>query len=329
MTGWTTATIVILAIASMVGVGACRSDDPPLPRQQIGKIAEDAFLYGYYGYPLGLMDETERLGGASVSQETSTFSRVECRAVSPAATPPGRVDEMTGVAFLQALAHLMAKTPAPARDEPLLADLARIGFVPGETFRPALAVGDQLDAAKSRAKARMLSTAGRAGSAVNGWRVILKGIGEYGTDYETRAAVAAFGLGANLPEDAVYSTTFVDSDGKALTGARRYVVHFPPGGLPPVKAFWSLTLYDASSYLVANPIGRYTIHDYDPIARNPDGSLDLYIQSRSPGGSLESNWLPSPVDASFSLPLRLYWPLPEVFDGGFQPPAVKAVSVAR
>jgi hypothetical protein len=133
--------------------------------------------------------------------------------------------------------------------------------------------------------------------------------------------IAAAGLGANLPEDAVYPTAFTDGAGQPLRGDHPCVLHFAAGRFPPVNAFWSLTLYDASGYLVPNAIERYALHDRDPLRYNADGSLDLYIQSETPGAAREANWLPSPAGAPFSLTLRLYWPKASVLDGTWQPPA--------
>ncbi len=105
-------------------------------------------------------------------------------------------------------------------------------------------------------------------------------VGTYGYNYLARAAIAQGGLAANLPADAVYPKAQSDSDGQPLSGANRYVMHFDKGNLPPVDAFWSLTLYNATTYmLVPNAIDRYAIRDRTPgLTYNPDGSLDIYIQ---------------------------------------------------
>ena len=118
---------------------------------------------------------------------------------------------------------------------------------------------------------------------VNGWLVNLD-VGNYGTDYLLRAAVAKFGLGANSPEEAVYPSTFIDNHGQNLTGANNYLIHFDKGQTPPVNAFWSITLYNDKFYLAENPINRYSIGQHtEGLQYNPDGSLDIYIQHASPG----------------------------------------------
>jgi len=246
-------------------------------------------------------------------------------AASPGVTPPEAIASMDASTFLSTLATLMRDNPAPPRDALLLSRLASIGFVPGRPYEPGPAAAASLDVAKQRAEQRIAAAARRVGAAVNGWRVVLRDIGTYGTNYDARAAIAKMGLGANLPADAVYPITSVDGDGRPLHGDHRYVVHFAPGRLPPVNAFWSLTLYDASGYLVPNAIGRYALHDRDPLRPNPDGSLDLYIQASSPGPERETNWLPAPAGAPFNLTLRLYWPRRAVLEGAWVPPPVVAI----
>ena len=164
-------------------------------------------------------------------------------------------------------------------------------------------------------------------TSVNGWGIFLK-TGVYGTDYLDRALITAIGLGANRPQDAVYPTSEADADGKPYDGAHKYVMHFDKGQLPPVKGFWSLTMYNADYFFVANPLNRYTLSSRNKFKYNKDGSVDLYIQSESPGKDKEANWLPAPK-GKFVLMLRLYWPVEppkaSIIDGTWKPPAVKQV----
>jgi hypothetical protein len=106
----------------------------------------------------------------------------------------------------------------------------------------------------------------------------------------------------------------------------KYVLHFNQDELPPVGAFWSLTMYDAEGFQVANPLNRFAIGDRDALKFNNDGSLDLYIQNESPGTDKESNWLPAPKSGKLALTLRLYAPKPQVADGRWNPPAIKRLS---
>jgi hypothetical protein len=207
----------------------------------------------------------------------------------------------------------------------MLQELAALGIVPGQPFslssQPA-AVVQALNDAMKLGPARIQAKAQKLGSLVNGWHVPAQDIGAYGTDYDTRAAVAMFGLGANLPQDAIYPSAQVDAAGNPLSGANAYVIHFAAGQTPPVNAFWSITMYDDQGFFVANPMNRYALHNWDPLTYNADGSLDIYLQTQSPGPDKEANWLPAP-QGSYNLTMRLYWPQAQVLNGTWQPPAVQ------
>ncbi|MFN8033935.1 MAG: DUF1254 domain-containing protein [Mycobacterium sp.] len=141
-------------------------------------------------------------------------------------------------------------------------------------------------------------------------------------NYLYRMAGAVLGIFGNSKAEAMYPNYSVDSDGQPLTGANNYTLTFPAGQLPPVNAFWSVTMYKMpESLLVENPINRYLINSpmLPNLAKNPDGSLTIYIQNQSPGPEKEANWLPAPP-GPFSLFLRLYWPKPDALNGTWQPP---------
>lgn len=159
----------------------------------------------------------------------------------------------------------------------------------------------------------------------NGWQTNVTAIGTYGTDYLHRAGVAYGGYGANVIEDALYPTAFADADGKPFSSDKRYLLHFAKDQTPPVRGFWSLTMYDERQLFTANSIDRYAIGDRDKLTFNTDGSLDLYIQSESPGKDREANWLPAPKSGSFTMNLRLYWPKAEATNGSWAPPPVNRV----
>ncbi|MEU8587383.1 DUF1254 domain-containing protein [Streptomyces sp. NPDC048664] len=240
----------------------------------------------------------------------------------PDTPPAARVAAMDAQTFFSQLASAMA-TDAPAKkDAPMVAALARLGVTPGRPFdidakgpATAQALRQAVPAAQKRIKSALATT----GTDVNGWRESLE-LGHYGTDYLLRATTAWQGLGANLPQDAVYPIARTDSRGRALTGAHRYVLHFAPGHTPPVSAFWSLTMYDPSGFLVPNPIKRYEIgHDVTP-KPNRDGSMDIYLQHDAPAGK-RSNWLPAP-SGRFSVILRMYRPKPAALDGSWTPPGI-------
>ena len=157
----------------------------------------------------------------------------------------------------------------------------------------------------------------------NNWIMPLKDIGTYGTLYTIRAVIALNFYGANLPQDSVYGYAFLDIDSNPLIGINNYVVHFDADKLPPVNAFWSITLYGADGYLVANPINRYAISPHlGKLTYNADGSLDIFIQNTAPTDeSFVSNWLPTPI-GSFNLVLRLYWPQSPILNGQWVPPGI-------
>ena len=242
--------------------------------------------------------------------------------------PPDQVDKMSASTFFTLFSEAMKDNPPHANDHPILDRMQRIGIVPGKSFSFASApkeVQDALNTAPPVALKQIKEAWSKAGVLANGWRTNLTAIGTYGTDYLHRAGVAYGGYGANAIEDAVYPTAFADADGQLLTSDHHYVVHFDKNQIPPVRGFWSLTMYNDRQLFTANPIDRYAIGDRDKLAFNPDGSLDLYIQRESPGKDKESNWLPAPASGPFTMNLRLYWPKAQVLDGSWAPPAVKRV----
>ena len=149
-------------------------------------------------------------------------------------------------------------------------------------------------------------------------------MGVYGNYYLKRAIVAQLGLGANLPEDAVYPLNLADETGKPLDGASQYAIHFEKGATPPVRAFWSLTLYDSDGFQVGNALNRFALSSWMPFKYNADGSLDLYFQNESPGKDKEVNWLPAPK-GPFNLTMRLYSPQSDALTGKWNPPPIKKV----
>ncbi|HMK45758.1 MAG TPA: DUF1214 domain-containing protein [Methanocella sp.] len=159
---------------------------------------------------------------------------------------------------------------------------------------------------------------------VNGWSAPYLNYGEWGNNILERAAFAQVLPAANLPAEAVYWSTTVDGTGTQLNGTHEYVMHFPPGGLPPNNAFWSLTMTDLESYMVNNSINRYHLGSLSNLTPNTDGSVDIYIQNAAPSGN-ESNWLPAP-SGDFKLWLRAYRPGPAILNGSYKAPPVVEVS---
>lgn len=240
--------------------------------------------------------------------------------------PPIQLAKMSAQTYFEMFAELMKNNPPHELDWPMVVQLRQIGIVPGKDF-----VFSKLDPQTQKALERAVGEAGkmiehraeRSGEFVNGWLIAREGMGNYGTSFLQRANVALIGLGANVPDDAVYPMSFVDSERRPYNGSNRYLLHFDNGQLP-VNAFWSLTMYDEDGYFSENSIQRYAIGDRDKLKFNNDGSLDIYIQHESPGRDKEATWLPAPKD-TFNLVIRLYWPKTEILTGAWNPPAVERI----
>ena len=243
--------------------------------------------------------------------------------------PMTQVNTMAAGAYFAYAAELLKVNPPHITDQPILARMRRIGIEPGECFElgkadPAVKCG--LERAAPEALKAMQAKIPTLARVVNGWQMNTDTMGVYGTFYLKRAIVAMVGLGANLPEDAVYPLNIGDVDGKPLTGVNQYALHFGKNEIPPAKAFWSVTLYDKDGFPTANDLNRNAIGDRDALKLNADGSLDLYIQHASPGAEKESNWLPAPT-GDFNLTMRVYSPKGEVIDGRWVPPAVRKTAM--
>jgi hypothetical protein len=245
-----------------------------------------------------------------------------------------KVNGMEGGAYFKLFAELLKTNPPYPEDAPMVAKLAKLGIVRGQDFDSA-----KLDPAVAQALAKAPKTAlprivgwEREGVAAadwrfeNGWTLTTK-TGLFGTDYIQRALIAMIGLYANLPQDSVYPVSNGPAVGQEYGGANSYVMHFNKGEMPPVNGFWSITMYNAEYFFVDNPLNRYNVSSRSKFKTNPDGSVDLYIQHKSPGKDKESNWLPAPADR-FILIMRMYWPKdnpPSILDGTWTPPAVRRV----
>ena len=241
-------------------------------------------------------------------------------------TPPlDQVNSMGGLDFFAYAAELMTLHPPHLTDQPIIARMARFGIEAGRPLDVGAlpqAVRAALEGVPGSAQETMQSALPRLNPVVNGWTIARSNMGVYGSNYLTRAVIARIGLGANLPEDAIYPVMLRDGSGDEPVGENNYVLHFDADQLPPVDAFWSITMYDAEGFPAPNPLDRYALGDRDPLDYNDDGSLDVYIGHESPGADLEPNWLPAPP-GPLGVTMRLYAPLPEVLDGRWDPPPVE------
>jgi hypothetical protein len=246
-------------------------------------------------------------------------------------TPPKvAVDTMKAGPFFAYAAELLKLHPPHITDQPMIARLARIGFEVGKSFdldKADPAVQKGLASAPEDAQKLMAWKVPTLARIANGWSMNTDTMGVYGNYYLKRAIVTQFGLGANLPSDAIYPLNLADDTGKPLDGASNYTIHFDKSQIPPVDAFWSITLYDLEGFQVANSLNRFAVSSWMPFKFNPDGSFDLYFQNESPGGDKEANWLPAPK-GPFNLTMRLYAPKAEALTGKWNPPpVVKAQAV--
>jgi len=249
-----------------------------------------------------------------------------------AAVPTNQVARMDGPTLFARFAALTADNPPHPNDYPVLQRMKRLGIVPGmPCTRDRLSHNAliAMDRAVPLAQHKIRDHASRAARVVNGWSMFSTPIGTYGTDYLKRALMAYMGPSSSLIEDEIAPTALTMADGSPFDAESKYEVRFPQSGLPPARAYWSLTLYDDRQRLADNPIARYAISDRDPPRFDSDGSLMLYIQRESPGRDRESNWLPTPKRGSFTLTVRLYWPEPAALNGTWAPPIVKWVGDHR
>lgn len=280
------------------------------------------------------MDNVKRVQAGYKVQPLSTYLHQAAPAPAPAipfVKPALAGEERDAQKFFSVLNFVLQFCPTHRDEAELRQRMTRLGIVPGQPFpyadmpvdiRKAIDDGvsdawQDFDALGKRVAAGEVPTTALLGS-----RETL------GNHYLYRMRGAATGLYGNSREETIYPPFYVDASGQRLDGAaHRYVLHFPPGQLPPVNAFWSFTMYDARTrMLVANPLNRYLVNSpmLPSLARDADGGLTLYVQHDSPGPERESNWLPAP-EGPFVVAGRLYWPKPEVLSGAWKAPKLQRV----
>jgi hypothetical protein len=292
-------------------IGRTKTDGPP-DYEVVHKIQE-----GYKVTPLSEWGKPAKL------------VEVEIDPTVDMKTPPKtQVDTMPADKFFAYASELLKVNPPHITDQPIIAQLKKIGIEPGKSFdtdKADPAVRHALAKAPEEAQQLMAWKIPTIARIANGWSMNTDTMGVYGNYYLKRAIVAQVGLGANLPEDAIYPLNLADESGRPLDGANKYTIHFDKGDTPPVSAFWSITLYDAEGFQIPNPLNRFAVSSWMPFKHNADGSLDLYFQNESPGAEKEANWLPAPKGA-FNLTMRLYAPQMEALTGKWNPPPVTRVA---
>lgn len=240
-------------------------------------------------------------------------------------TPPAeQVDQMDAQVFFNRLATALSKNPPAARDAPMVDMLSRLGVVRGLKFdinRLSPSTANGLNRSVNAAQASIDPNIVKRQSTVNGWIIYpSKEMGNYGTNYLLRAIVSKSGLGANLAQDTVYAFGRFDNNGIRLSGSYSYILHFDKDQIPPINAFWSVTMYDRKHQLVKNPGNLYGIRSNGKIVYNTDGSLDLLFQRQDPKDP-NINWLPTP-EGEFNLIMRMYWPKQPILDNTWNPPQI-------
>lgn len=300
--------------------------------------SETQFVFVLYRTQLfnpGDIDNVKKIQSGYKVEPLSRFLGKSTPAAAPAVDfiiPLTAEQERSSLQFFNVLNFILRFCPAHPSENALMARFAKIGVGAGKPFdanslspemRKALESGMADGWAAFKVHKETQIDTGKVSSADSfGTRAFLKG------DYMARMSGAILGIYGNSKDEAIYPVYFVDDGKKALSGASRYTLRFPPGQLPPVNAFWSLTMYELpASLLYANPLNRYLINSpmQPDLKRDADGGITLYVQNESPGKDKESNWLPAPKGAFFSA-MRLYWPKPEALSGKWTAPQLVRVN---
>jgi hypothetical protein len=286
------------------------------------------------------MENVKKVQAGYRVQPLSAFLKAPPPPAVPAIQFPRFDKELVKTGFFDFLDFALQFASAGPEEQAIRAQLARIGIGAGKTFdfkdlslqhKAAVVLG--MKAGETKVEERMA----RIGRNVNGWQVGAA-FGDrafFQGDWLLRAAAAKAGIYGNDAVEAMYPMTRSDGDGKPLDGGQRaYTITFAPGQLPPVNAFWSITMYDGKTqFLVENPIGRYLVNSpmLSSLKKGKDGSVTVFVQNKSPGKDREPNWLPAPAGPIY-LVMRLYWPKtepPSILppgEGSWKPPAVRQVN---
>jgi hypothetical protein len=307
-----------------------KGSPPPGVRSVIRSETEFAFvLFRTQLFDPGDIDNVKKIQAGYKVEPLSQFLAEPAPPAPPTINfikPLSPAEEKTSPQFFDVLDFILQFCPTHPSETELMARFARLGLgghatFDAKTLAPAMRTAVQAGMADAwntfkKYKETQLDTGKRTSADGFGTREFLNG------DYLGRMSAAILGIYGNSKDEAIYPVYFVDSKKKPLSGANRYTLRFAPGQLPPVNAFWSLTLYELpASLLSANRLNRYLINSpmLPGLKRDADGGVALYVQHRSPGRDKESNWLPAPTGPFFMV-LRLYWPKPDALDGRWKAP---------
>jgi hypothetical protein len=296
--------------------------------------SETQFVFAVYRTQLfnpGDLDNVKKVQAGYKAQTLSAFLGQPAPKAASAIDfikPLTPAEEKTSPQFFNILNFVLRFCPTNPSETELMARFAKLDIGAGKTFdanklTPEMKAAIEQGMADSWADLEALKKEfdeGKVSSGdVFGTRAYLK------NNYLYRMIAAALGIYGNSKQEAMYPTYYVDEAKQKLDGANRYTLRFAPGQLPPVHAFWSLTMYEMpQSLLVANPINRYLINSpmLPQLKKDADGGLTLIVQNESPGKDKEANWLPAPK-GPFSMIMRLYWPKQEATEGKWTPPPLK------
>jgi hypothetical protein len=307
----------------------------------IKKVFRSSTQFALAGYRTQLfnpadMPKVVKVQAGYKVQPLSAYLKQPAPAAAPAINFPKIDKEMVKTNFLEYLDFALQFAPAGPEEQAIRAKLARIGIGAGKTFDfKDLSLEHKAEVALGMkdGEAKVTQAADNLGKDINGWKVSSP-FGDrafFNGDWLLRAAGAKAGIYGNDAVEATYPMTKTLANGEPLDGSKNnYTLTFAAKEFPPVNAFWSVTMYDGKTqFLIENPINRYLINSpmLPGMKKNPDGSLTLHIQNKSPGKDKESNWLPAP-DGPIYLVMRIYWPKtepPSILppgEGTWQPPAI-------
>lgn len=307
---------------------------PPGIKAVIRSETDFAFiLYRTQLFNPGDIENVKRIQAGYKVQPLSQFLGQPAPAAPPAVDfmrPLSPEQERTSPEFFNLLSFILQFCPTHPSETALRERFAWIGIGAGQSF-DAAALSPEMQKALTEGMADAWRTFREFKEAEldTGKRTSADGFGareSMNGRYLDRMSGAVLGIYGNSKEEAIYPAYFTDASGQGLDGTgHRYALRFGPGELPPVNAFWSLTLYELpSSLLYANPLDRYLINSsmLPDLKRDTDGGITLYVQHESPGQDREANWLPAPEGPFFAI-MRLYWPKPEAINGTWKAPPLK------
>ncbi|HEV7318086.1 MAG TPA: DUF1254 domain-containing protein [Ensifer sp.] len=313
-----------------------KGETPPGIKAVIRSETEFAFvLYRTQLFNPADIENVKKVQAGYTVEPLSSFLGQAAPAAAPAvdfAKPLSAADEKTSPEFFKILNFVLGFCPTNPSETDLMERFAKINVGGGKSFdfetfpkemQQAIEGGiADAWAAFKEFKETELDTGKRTSADSFGTREYLNG------RYLDRMSGAVLGIYGNSKDEAIYPAYFTSDDKKPLSGENRYTLRFEPGQLPPVNAFWSLTLYQLpASLLYANPLNRYLINSpmLADLKKDADGGVTLYVQNESPGADKEANWLPAPT-GPFFMAMRLYWPKADALDGKWKAPALHHVN---